>query len=155
LSISSCASDRTGLSPKVILTTVEARHSAASYRIECDAGWRVKTSHLLAGDGVEVWLAPLVFLMFGIASWALRPADRRLPNAGLEPELKLRAWAVPIGLLILVYVVSFLTLPWVNVTFHQRQLISAGFRAESNDHWRARSRNCDWATRRHVEGAPV
>jgi hypothetical protein len=77
-------------------------------------------SHLLAGDGVEVWLAPLVFLMFGIASWALRPADRQLPNAGLAPKLTLRAWAVPIGLLILVYVVSFLTLPWVNVTFHQR-----------------------------------
>jgi hypothetical protein len=77
-------------------------------------------SHLLAGDGVDVWLPPLVFLMFGIASWALRPADRRLPNAGLAPEPTLRAWAVPIGLLILLYVVSFLTLTWVNVTFHQR-----------------------------------
>ena len=77
-------------------------------------------SHLLAGDGVEVWLAPLVFLMFGIASWALRPAHRRLPNAGLAPKPTPGAWAVPIGVLILVYVGSFLTLPWVNVTFHQR-----------------------------------
>jgi hypothetical protein len=77
-------------------------------------------SHLLAGDGVEVWLPPLVFLMFGIASWALRSADRRLPSAGLAPEPTLRAWAGPIGLLILLYVASFLTLPWVNVTFHQK-----------------------------------
>jgi DoxX-like family len=77
-------------------------------------------SHLLAGDGVEAWLTPLVFLMFGIASWALRSADRRLPDAGLAPEPTIRAWAVPIGLLILLYALSFLTLPWVNVTFHQR-----------------------------------
>jgi hypothetical protein len=39
-------------------------------------------SHLLAGDGVESWLVPLVFSMFVIVSWALRPADHRLPNAG-------------------------------------------------------------------------
>jgi hypothetical protein len=77
-------------------------------------------SHLLAGDGVQVWLPPLVFLMFGIASWALRSADRRLPNAGLAPEPPLRAWAAPIGLLILLYVASFLTLPLVNVAFHQK-----------------------------------
>jgi hypothetical protein len=77
-------------------------------------------SHLLAGDGVEVWLPPLVFSMFGIASWALRSADRRLPSAGLAPDLTFRAWAAPIGLLILLYVASLLTLPWVNVTFHQK-----------------------------------
>ena len=47
-------------------------------------------SHLLAGDGVEVWLPPLVFLMFGIASWAVRPPDRPLPNAGLAPKPTLR-----------------------------------------------------------------
>src|SRR5262245_15490341 len=35
-------------------------------------------SHLLAGDGVESWVAPLMFATFAIVSWALRPADRRL-----------------------------------------------------------------------------
>jgi len=47
-------------------------------------------SHLLAGDFVPVstWLTPLVFSMFVIVSWALRPADRRLPNAGLAPETR-------------------------------------------------------------------
>src|SRR5215831_14069296 len=38
-------------------------------------------SHLLAGDDVHAWLGPLVFAMFVIVSWALRPADRRLRNA--------------------------------------------------------------------------
>jgi DoxX-like family len=77
-------------------------------------------SHLLAGDGVEVWLPPLVFLMFVIVSWALRPADRRLPNAGLAPETRPLAWAVPIGILLLLFVVSYLTLPAVNAAFHKR-----------------------------------
>src|SRR5262245_15075605 len=77
-------------------------------------------SHLLAGDGVEVWLSALVFLMFVIMSWALRPADRRLPNAGLAPEIRPPAWVVPIGILLLLFVVSYLTLPAVNVAFHQR-----------------------------------
>ena len=77
-------------------------------------------SHLLAGDGVRAWLAPLVFSMFVIASWALSPADRRLPNAGLAPEARPLAWAVPIGVLFLLYVVSYLTLPAVNAAMHER-----------------------------------
>jgi DoxX-like family len=77
-------------------------------------------SHLLAGDGVEAWLPPLVFLMFVIVSWALRPADRRLPNAGLAPETRRLAWAVPTGILLILFVVSYLTLPAVNAAFHKR-----------------------------------
>jgi hypothetical protein len=68
-------------------------------------------SHLLAGDGVRTWLAPLVFLMFVILSWALRPADRRVPNAERAPETRPLAWAVPVGILLLLLVVSYLTLP--------------------------------------------
>jgi len=77
-------------------------------------------SHLLAGDGVEAWVPALVFSMFVIVSWALRPAYRRLPNAGLAPETRPLAWAVPIGILLLLFVVSYLTLPAVNVAFHER-----------------------------------
>src|SRR5262245_3947176 len=77
-------------------------------------------SHLLAGDGVEAWLPALVFLMFVIVSWALRPADRRVPNAGLAPETGPLAWAFPIRILLLLFVVSYLTLPAVNATFHKR-----------------------------------
>src|SRR5262245_11176662 len=79
-------------------------------------------SHLLAGDFVPVstWVTPLVFWMFVILSWALLPADRRLPNAGLAPETRPLAWAVPIGVLVVLFVVSYLTLPWVNAAMHTR-----------------------------------
>src|SRR4029434_4355423 len=58
------------------------------------------TSHLLTCDGLEVWVAPLLFATCDIASWALRPADRRLPNLRLPPERRPLAWAVPIGILL-------------------------------------------------------
>ena len=81
-------------------------------------------SHLLAGDLVPVStpLTPLVFSMFAIASWALRPADRRLTNAGLAPEIRPLAWVVPIGILLVLFVVSYLTLPAVNAAMHTRAL---------------------------------
>jgi|SRR5215510_7846600 len=68
-------------------------------------------SHVLAGDGVGAWLAPLVFSTFVIASWALRPPDRRLPEAALAPKPRPRTWAVPIGVLLLLLAASYLTLP--------------------------------------------
>jgi len=77
-------------------------------------------SHLLAGDGGEAWGPPLMFAMFAIASWALRPAERRLPSAGLAPETRPLAWAVPIGILLLLFVLSYLTLPWGNAAMHKR-----------------------------------
>jgi hypothetical protein len=79
-------------------------------------------THLLRGDytPVSVWLTPLMFAMFAIVSWALRPADRRLPNAGLAPEARPLAWAVPIGILLVLFVVYYLTLPAVNVALHER-----------------------------------
>jgi hypothetical protein len=80
-------------------------------------------THLLRGDHtVSVWLTPLIFAMFAIASWALRPADRRLSNAGLPPETRPLAWAVPIGILLLLYAVSFLTLPPIEAALHQRAI---------------------------------
>ena len=83
------------------------------------------TSHLLTGDGPESWSAPLFFATCGIASWALRPADRRLradrPEISSRAwETRPRAWAVPIGLLVVLYVVSLLTLPWIEVAMHER-----------------------------------
>jgi hypothetical protein len=83
-------------------------------------------SHLSAGDSPDTWGAPLMFLTFGIASWALRPADRRLPGArfgqdGAGPsQTRPRAWAIPIGILVVLYVVSFLTLPAVEGVLHER-----------------------------------
>jgi DoxX-like family len=79
-------------------------------------------THFLRGDytPVSVWLTPLIFAMFAIASWALRPADRRLSNSGLPPETRPLAWAVPIAIFVLLYTVSFLTLPQVEVAMHER-----------------------------------
>jgi len=79
-------------------------------------------SHLLVGDVVPVslWLTPLVFLTFVIVSWALRPADRRLSNAEFATETSPLAWAVPIAILLLLFVASYLTLPAVNAAMHKR-----------------------------------
>jgi len=91
-------------------------------------------SHLSAGDGVEAWWVPLMFATFAIASWLLRPPDRRLSETRLgrdrpadagqdgtgPPETRPRAWAVPIVLLVVLYAVSFLTLPALEHPLHQR-----------------------------------
>lgn len=90
-------------------------------------------SHMAAGDGLELWGPPLLFVACGIASWVLRPADRRLPQTRLRrdrpadagqdrpgrPETHPRAWAVSIGLLVALYAASFLTLPVVEDVTHE------------------------------------
>ncbi len=99
------------------------------------------TSHLSVGDAPESWRVPLFFATCAVASWVLRPADRRLPETRLRRdrpaeagqdgagppqthqrawETRPRAWAVPIGLLVVLYAVSFLTLPAVEVALHKR-----------------------------------
>ncbi|RZQ62314.1 DoxX family protein [Amycolatopsis suaedae] len=75
-------------------------------------------SHLIAGDGVLNWGPPLMFTVLAVASWALRPAGRRLP-ATRPPAPGVRAWAVPVGLLVVLYAVSFLTLPLVEETMRE------------------------------------
>jgi uncharacterized membrane protein YphA (DoxX/SURF4 family) len=40
-------------------------------------------SHLVVGDGVGALIAPLLFTGLAVASWALRPDDRRLPGPRL------------------------------------------------------------------------
>ena len=90
-------------------------------------------SHLILGDGLQAWGVPLMFGVCAIASWVLRPADRRLPatrlrrdrpadagqNGAGPPETRPRAWAVPIGLLVVLYAVSFLTLPAAEAMTHE------------------------------------
>lgn len=83
-------------------------------------------SHLAAGDSLETWWVPLMFIAFGIASWALRPADRRLPGTRLRrdgadrAEARPRAWAIAMGLLVVLYVASFVTLPVVEDVMHEQ-----------------------------------
>ncbi|MEU3604581.1 DoxX family protein [Streptomyces sp. NPDC035033] len=82
-------------------------------------------SHLARGDGPVSWGPPLMFLAFAVASWALRPAGRRLPETRLRPdrsddagrdgtdrpEARPREWAGSIGLLAVLAAVSLATLP--------------------------------------------
>jgi hypothetical protein len=90
-------------------------------------------SHLIVGDDLQAWGVPLMFGACAIASWVLRPADRRLPETRLRrlrpadagrngagpPEARPRAWAVPIGLLVVLYAVSILTLPPAEAMTHE------------------------------------
>lgn len=98
-------------------------------------------SHLIVGDSPDLWGVPLMFGVCAIASWALRPADRKLPQTPLRRhrptdagivgarslesrphpvETSLRAWAVSLGLLVALYVFSFLTLPVIEPVMYER-----------------------------------
>jgi hypothetical protein len=89
-------------------------------------------SHLAAGDGAESWRVPLIFATCAIASWMLRPADRRFPETRFRPDLRRdgagapetrpRDWAVPIGLLVALYAISFASLPAIERAFHKRAI---------------------------------
>jgi hypothetical protein len=68
-------------------------------------------SHFLVGDGVEGWIGPLVFTAGTLASWALRPPDRRLAPASPATELRPISWMIPLGLIALFAVLALLTLP--------------------------------------------
>jgi hypothetical protein len=58
--------------------------------------------------------------MFAIASWALRPADRRLPNSGLRRKPAFSLGPFRSGSSFFLYAVSFLTLPPVEAALHER-----------------------------------
>jgi hypothetical protein len=69
-------------------------------------------SHLLAGDGPKIWVAPAVFALLTLASWALRPPERRLQPASPDPTTtRPVAWIVPIVIAVVMLVSALLTLP--------------------------------------------
>jgi DoxX-like protein len=68
-------------------------------------------SHLLARDSASLWVGPLLFSIFTIASWALRPSARRLPNPEQAIEFRPITWAVPVLIVLGVLVFACLTLP--------------------------------------------
>jgi len=67
-------------------------------------------SHLSVGDGPGRWAGPLVFAAITLASWALRPPERRFELDRPTP-IRPSAWVVPAGLVLVLLVLSFLTLP--------------------------------------------
>lgn len=68
-------------------------------------------SHLLVGDGPGRWAPPLIFALITLGSWALRPPDRRLARPASPASLRMTAWLVPVGLVVVMLIVSLLTLP--------------------------------------------
>jgi uncharacterized membrane protein YphA (DoxX/SURF4 family) len=68
-------------------------------------------SHIAVGDGASHWLPPLVFALFALASWALRPASRRLESAGARAEAGARQWAIAAGILVAMAAIALVTLP--------------------------------------------
>lgn len=76
-------------------------------------------SHLSMGDGPESWLPPLMFTAFAVASWALRPTGLRVAGGGTTAT-SARAWPAPIGILVVLFAVSFLTLPVVDAVMHEQ-----------------------------------
>jgi hypothetical protein len=68
-------------------------------------------SHFLAGDRAGLWLGPLIFSVFTLVSWALRPESRRLPKAGAPRGMGAGSWIVPLLTVVAMLVVAFFTLP--------------------------------------------
>ncbi len=68
-------------------------------------------SHLSVGDGADKWAGPLVFAAITLASWALRPPDRRFALERPAGTARPAAWIVPLSLVAVFLVLALLTLP--------------------------------------------
>jgi hypothetical protein len=69
-------------------------------------------SHVFVGDRTGKWVPPLALAIFTIASWALRPPERRLPRVERTPvDGDLAPWIVPSAIIAALFVVALLTLP--------------------------------------------
>ena len=68
-------------------------------------------SHLFLGDRPFTWIYPLVLMAATFASWALRPADRRVPDAKPSSGLRPMDWAIPVAIILTLFVLSWLTIP--------------------------------------------
>jgi hypothetical protein len=67
-------------------------------------------SHFFAGDPLGQVVSPLGFVVFALGSWALRPPDRRLPSVSPTTKVRPLAWAVPLVLIGVFVVLSFVML---------------------------------------------
>jgi len=68
-------------------------------------------SHVAVGNGAGKWLPPLIYAVLTIASWALRPPERRLVSASDPTSSTARAWVVSVVVLGVLAIISLLTLP--------------------------------------------
>jgi hypothetical protein len=68
-------------------------------------------SHFIVGDGANKWAAPLVLAGFTLVSWALRSPERRFVDMSPSTERRAVAWVVPITIIVVMLILSFITLP--------------------------------------------
>jgi hypothetical protein len=68
-------------------------------------------SHFFVGDGPSKWVGPLVFAIFTLASWTLRPADRRIPRIPSPGNVRASTWIIPLSVIAAFVVIALLTLP--------------------------------------------
>jgi hypothetical protein len=68
-------------------------------------------SHALVGDPFDFWSGVLMYAVIALGSWALRPADRRVPKAAPTSDTRLIDWIVPVIGVAVLLVISLLTLP--------------------------------------------
>ncbi|HET9001602.1 MAG TPA: DoxX family protein, partial [bacterium] len=66
-------------------------------------------SHLFAGDRPD--LAAALMAVVTVASWALRPPERRLLEAKSPGESSAWSWTASAAILVLLLILSFLWLP--------------------------------------------
>jgi len=68
-------------------------------------------SHAIVGDGPDRWAAPFVFAVLVLASWALRPPERRLAATTHATEARTLAWVVPVLVIAVMLIVALVTVP--------------------------------------------
>ncbi len=68
-------------------------------------------SHMSVGDGPGLWIPALIFAVFSVCSWLLRPPNRRLPSRAPAIQTSIWAWIVSVIILCLMLVVARFTLP--------------------------------------------
>ena len=71
-------------------------------------------SHLRSGDGPNIFVvAAATYAAFAVASWALRPASRRLTETGLVGETRPSSWVGALIVVALMFVASLVSLPLI------------------------------------------
>jgi DoxX-like family len=68
-------------------------------------------SHVFASDGPDKWAVPMAFAILTLASWALRPAERRMIPISHAAEARTLEWVLPILLIVALVIISLVTVP--------------------------------------------